>query len=187
MELSHHWPKMTEAQRVRVCDTLSKGTYCGGTAMTLCKRKVAGHWVVNLQCLTCGSTHSSGAMPRDQHFQWDTYPEWDSSLPELYRDNAQAGLDERRRVMQAEFQRKRAAQSADYGAWLRASPEWKDLRVRVIRHHRGVCQACLLAPATQVHHKTYDFGRLPPAFELQPVCAACHERLHAGWLDAERQ
>jgi hypothetical protein len=187
MELSHPWPPMTESQRVRVCDALSKPTYCGGSQMTLTKRKVGGHWVVCLQCLTCGSQHSGGALPRDQHHNWEQYPEWDPALPERYRDDAQSGLDERRRVVQAEFQRKRAAQSADYGEWLRASPQWKQLRNRVIQHHHGLCQACLLSPATQVHHKTYDFGRLPPAFELQPVCDPCHDRLHAGWPDADRK
>jgi hypothetical protein len=49
----------------------------------------------------------------------------------------------------------------------------------------GACEACLDAPAQQVHHLTYDFGKLPPAWELRAVCRGCHERLHAGWCDAE--
>ena len=43
----------------------------------------------------------------------------------------------------------------------------------------NLCEACLARPASDVHHLTYDLGRLPPAWELRAVCRACHDRLHA--------
>lgn len=58
------------------------------------------------------------------------------------------------------------------------TPEWRELRARVLDRARGVCEGCLDAPASQVHHLTYDHKGAEFAFELRALCDACHERIH---------
>ena len=68
-----------------------------------------------------------------------------------------------------------------YHQWLLGSPEWADLRQRVLERANYLCEACLLNGTDDVHHLTYDLGLLPPAWELRAVCRECHERLHFLW------
>jgi hypothetical protein len=56
----------------------------------------------------------------------------------------------------------------------------------VMRRSRGWCEACLVSKAVTVHHLTYEFGVLPPAWHLRAVCHPYHDRLHTGdddWCD----
>ena len=65
-----------------------------------------------------------------------------------------------------------------YSAYLR-TPEWKEKRERVWRRDGYMCTACGNAPATQVHHLSYKYGRHTPLFLLKSVCTPCHDRLTA--------
>ena len=185
MSLENPPPRLSADQAARMEMTLGNESFCGGKVMRLTKRKVANYWVVKLQCLTCGSAHSGGALSRDAHPYWDTYPEWDTAIAERWQNDAQAGLRARQREVQESIRRKRELVSQDYSEWLANSPEWADLRKAVIQRAGFTCEACLEQPARQVHHLTYNYGRLPPAWELRAVCKACHSRLHAGWHDPE--
>lgn len=60
------------------------------------------------------------------------------------------------------------------------SPEWKALRLQVLKRDKYLCQACLDAYATQVHHKSYEFVDLKggePAFDLVAICVPCHNKI----------
>ena len=64
------------------------------------------------------------------------------------------------------------------------SPEWRELRSRVLKRAAFVCEACLIQHATDVHHLRYGLNCLPPAWDLRAVCRGCHEALHgavAAW------
>jgi hypothetical protein len=81
---------------------------------------------------------------------------------------------------QREEQRRqeREAFFTKYNAYLRTSA-WRSLRHRVLQRARGICEACLIRRATQVHHTTYEHVFAEFAFELVAICDACHSRLHA--------
>lgn len=66
---------------------------------------------------------------------------------------------------------------AQYEAYLQ-TPAWRHRRVLVLRRANGVCEGCMSAPATQVHHKTYAHVGNELLFELAAVCDDCHERAH---------
>jgi hypothetical protein len=63
------------------------------------------------------------------------------------------------------------------------SPEWQTLRKFTIWRSRGYCQACTKkVDRLDVHHSTYAYGILCPAWVLVAVCRACHQRYHSGWF-----
>ncbi len=138
---------------------------CLGTVYRLCKRQKRNlSWSIELQCVECGRSRSS-PFPQAPHPEWQRYPEFDLELQQRWAD---------RRASERED--KRAAMSDEYGEWLLYSEEWHELSARVRARSGGVCEACLEAKATEVHHTTYHYGRLPPAWELRAVCHICHSR-----------
>jgi hypothetical protein len=68
---------------------------------------------------------------------------------------------------------------ARYAAYLR-SPGWQRKRMAVLKRDNGICQACLVRTATEIHHLSYEHLGAEFAFELVSVCAVCHERLHGA-------
>lgn len=65
----------------------------------------------------------------------------------------------------------------DYQSHL-ASPEWQELRRKVFRRCKGVCEGCLERPAVEVHHLTYARLGDEMLFDLVGVCSSCHDRIH---------
>ncbi len=66
-----------------------------------------------------------------------------------------------------------------YNAYLN-SPAWKEKRLSVLKRDNYLCQCCLDAYATQVHHKSYQFVDLKgnePAFDLVAICVPCHDKI----------
>lgn len=66
-----------------------------------------------------------------------------------------------------------------YNAYLN-SPAWKAKRQLVLKRDNYLCQCCLDAYATQVHHKSYQFVDLKgnePAFDLVAICVPCHDKI----------
>lgn len=68
---------------------------------------------------------------------------------------------------------------AQYDIYL-ASPEWRELRIKVLNRDKHICQGCLVARATEVHHRTYDRFGHEFAFDLLSLCNPCHRRFHLG-------
>lgn len=64
-----------------------------------------------------------------------------------------------------------------YNTYLR-SPEWQAKRLLVLQRDKYLCQGCLTARASDVHHKTYEHLFREPAFDLESVCRPCHELIH---------
>lgn len=187
--LSSTWPYIHPAMREKVKERLELGCYCKHDqerTATLTRRSVAGATSVWLQCDACGAAIGS-AMSRETHPKWREYHEWDGDLQESYRTAHRAFFEERRQTSFIDFTeaKMRAAEEyaerrREYLEWCRTSPEWQEIRSRVLWRCRGHCEACLQRPAAYVHHLTYEFGKLPPAWHLKAVCEECHNRLHDG-------
>lgn len=58
------------------------------------------------------------------------------------------------------------------------TPQWKDMRLKVLKRDDYTCQGCLENPATEVHHITYDNWKNEFMFELMSLCRECHSRFH---------
>jgi hypothetical protein len=136
-----------------------------------------GAWRVIGQCRECGQTHDAVVRNVD-HPGRAGYPLFDDELADRWHQQHWAEIITQR---DTDFE----TSGAEYADWLRASPEWRPLRLRVLDRDRGLCTACLKAPAAEVRHKTYALGRLPPIYDLASVCRACHQRLHSSWIDDE--
>ena len=101
-----------------------------------------------------------------------------AALPE-YRSNEAWGV-----LLSAlsgrDYLREREAHSAiwwaEYDAYLK-TPAWQNRRRRVLDRANGICEACLEAKATQVHHTTYRHAGNEPLWELRAICGSCHEKL----------
>jgi 5-methylcytosine-specific restriction endonuclease McrA len=52
------------------------------------------------------------------------------------------------------------------------------MRNRVIKRDGGLCRGCSEAPATQVHHLTYEHIGNEFDWELVAICRRCHQRYH---------
>lgn len=183
-------PYIHPHSRERMKEALAVGCACkheGQHTASLTRRNGAA-W---LQCDDCG--HSlGGAMRKDHHPQILTYPTWRTDLIERYAAVREEYLSERRSSVllpvltaeeRAELYRQR---SREYEYWCRTSPEWKAIKDKVFWRSRGHCECCLNGGAEVVHHLSYQFGKLPPAWHLKAVCGACHERLHCAgdpWCD----
>jgi hypothetical protein len=180
---------LTAAMRERVAAVLAEpcpAWRCSGGRPRFTRRLVHGSVTVHIQCTGCGRS-MSGALKRADFAHWQDFPPWDESIREEI--NAQHEINRensiRKHANRQEEQRQLVAQRrADYSRWLLTSPEWRTLRDRVWRRAGGTCEACLANRAGDIHHVTYELGRLPPAWELRAVCRSCHDRLH-DWTGGE--
>lgn len=59
-----------------------------------------------------------------------------------------------------------------------ASPEWRELRLLVLKRCNGICEGCGRRPASEVHHLTYVHLGEEFLWELRAVCGGCHSRFH---------
>lgn len=66
----------------------------------------------------------------------------------------------------------------EYRSYLQ-SPDWQKRKAERIRVDGGVCQMCLSAPATEVHHLNYyNMGDESIMTDLVSVCHPCHMKIH---------
>jgi hypothetical protein len=180
LRLNHEWPRMVAGQRELVEQRLSFGCYCGGETANLTRRITrSATVVVSLQCTSCGSS-IGGQMSRKDHFSFQDYLAWDTALVDRIAQEREAQRTDTIAQYAADnalIQQRAEARYSDYQEFLR-TPEWRELRRRVMARASHSCEACLDAGATDVHHIDYQQGRLPPAWMLRAVCRACHDRLH---------
>jgi len=52
--------------------------------------------------------------------------------------------------------------------------QWKAIRLKVLKRDNNLCQGCLEATATEVHHLSYAHWKNELMFELLSVCYDCH-------------
>jgi hypothetical protein len=83
------------------------------------------------------------------------------------------------RARQYEVQREAESEGwwRRYNEYLGTSA-WRDRRELVLRRANGICEGCLEAKATQVHHTTYAHVGNEFLWELRAICDECHDRFH---------
>lgn len=164
-----------EAIKAAGCD----GWQCTSTSGRLVKRRnSAGVYLLGVQCDECGKFHSRG-VKRTDHPGWASYMDFDPDQREKFQKKASQEWQEARAIALEDRRR-------EYAEWLATSHEWAEIRARVMHRANRVCEACLSAPAQQVHHETYTAGKLPPAWLLRAVCRQCHEQIHGAHHDWAR-
>jgi 5-methylcytosine-specific restriction endonuclease McrA len=142
--------------------------------------KIQSNGVKNFrwQCLIC--FENAGCLSfaeAKKHLNGSPEESWDQdSLDEYRKARVERDRDEylrRREENRDEWFRK-------YNEHL-SSPEWQRKREFVLKRDNYLCQACLRAKATQVHHLSYRFYNLvgsEPAFDLISICDRCHAWIH---------
>lgn len=73
--------------------------------------------------------------------------------------------------------RARRKRRREYRKYLK-SPQWAAKRQERLDLCKGVCEACNAAPATQVHHVTYERIYAELVGDLRGLCRPCHEKEH---------
>lgn len=130
------------------------------------------------QCLRCG--HNMGAVRKDTlgikilqlaSFDEDLRTDWSARRMQRYQDM--------RGQQDAEWRQR-------YEAVIE-SAAWQKKRTKIFERDKGLCQACRLRPADQVHHLTYKHLGQEPLFDLVAVCLVCHTALHDYRNDEERE
>lgn len=142
---------------------------------------------VRQQCRACGwvSGNSVGGLAKEQI----------AKLPPLEKDKREAFADNKY-ALKREFLRRVSDKKASidkedwftrYNKYLE-SRVWREKRDAVLKRDGYLCQACLDALATQVHHRSYEFVDMKgsePAFDLVAICKPCHLRIET--IKAERK
>lgn len=156
-----------------------EGECCRSPDFHKVKMVISGGGIqVREQCRNCGYLKSNAiAVPPQERA---LLPLADLALKERSYDRK---WDIKREANIRACDRKAAKKKTDwmaqYSRYL-ISPEWRQKRELVLRRDNYLCQCCLSAIATQVHHKSYEFVDLAgnePAFDLAAVCTPCHEQI----------
>lgn len=183
MKLIHRMPRCTPALRERIERLLDRETCnsyeCGNQNCALRRRIVGGNEALFLQCTNCGRA-VGGSLSKRECWDFDELDPWDTEAEKAW----EAGRDERHSERLRELDARLAQEAQDredrkkrYDNWLWTSPEWRRIRLRVLKRANYTCEHCLEAEAREVHHDTYQLGVLPPTWLLHAVCRACHLHL----------
>lgn len=150
--------------------------YCSHPRTEIRWRIIAGGArVIQSQCIDCGLSVGGAISQRDKTQAYlESLEKWDDSLTQRTRTK----WEEQRDRIASES----AAKSKEWWQWYNEylkSPKWLYKRDRVLERDKYICRGCLEAPATQVHHLTYEHVGDELLFELESVCKPCHDRVHA--------
>ena len=159
-----------EQHRSLVCEhaetELREKTVSGGGIQ--CKR----------QCLACGAPVGNSIKKQDG------LPKWDETLLRSYeavraaeRQATQRKYVQLHKVETKELDRKSRDWRSEYAAY-RRTPIWQGKRARVLKRANGLCEGCLDAKATVVHHTTYAHMGDELLYELVALCQSCHAKAH---------
>lgn len=142
---------------------------CSHPSREIRKRTIAnGHTSFVSQCIECGQT----SLPIGKKAALAQCPS-----PPPYDDHIQ---QRRRAQKHAEYVRAyltlRPVLAAEYQAYL-ASDDWKERRDEAMSRANGQCEICT-APASDIHHLSYqNIGAELPS-DLMAVCRVCHLAIH---------
>ena len=149
-------------------------TECLHESTILTRRtKTNGAVCVAKQCTVCGA--SRGEVAKSQ-YNLDALPSFNEALNPNWRQEQYLAqkyqLDHERRTRTGEWWE-------SYKKYLN-SRHWERISKSVIQRDK-YCQCCLLAPAEQSHHISYEsFNKhgISFAVECVGVCIKCHDKLH---------
>ena len=141
------------------------------------RRKTAtnGAIMVGRQCTSCGSVVGPWLKKTRENAN---APAWDEHLQDAWWERAKLVIEGKRAEADQERSAEHRAWLLEHDAYLR-TPEWADLRAKVIRREKGLCQGCMEVRGTEVHHMTYVRWKRELLTDLVLYCRSCHERYHA--------
>ena len=146
------------------------------TTSNVKRRNSNGQVVVVEQCLNCGN--SLGARKKNS-FNLESLELFDPTIGEAWNRNKKLYREQLAKQSRAE---EKEIWDSNYELYLN-SPDWEDLRQRVLIRDNYLCQGCLSKPATCVHHRSYkshkELGEAM-CFELVAFCQKCHDLCHPG-------
>ena len=134
-----------------------------------------------VRCVICGESKGGAIKYADlTDKQKNDAVLWNpQTATDYYAENARLrkeAMEEAQRDCDASNSQKNQAWWRWYSAYL-ASSTWRIRRQSVMRRARGICEACQIAAATEVHHLTYAHVGREPLFELVAICLKCHEQI----------
>jgi hypothetical protein len=142
------------------------------------KTTSSGGLMCKLQCKLCGAP-SCNAVPKQADL-----PKWVIDRHDAYlaeRKTARAAIQSKFIKLQADadaaLSKKSEDWRAEYEAYRRTA-KWQTKRSKVMHRANGLCEGCLEASATVVHHTTYANIGNELLFQLVALCHACHARAH---------
>ena len=137
------------------------------------------------QCTQCGKRHGGGSS-----LKHDTVPNLKEKINlgeinkyDLELLNKKSSTYENYNAYytfkrEANKQLEKANRTEFYNEYIK-SDKWKAIRLKVLKRDNNLCQACLEAPAQDVHHITYENIGDELMYELLSVCRDCHfNRIH---------
>lgn len=137
-----------------------------------------GTFQLKKQCQNCGLMPSNAFKQEGKDI--NTYPLSDVRLRDevlLFRRSERLDKEiEVKRIEHSGFERNidyLASKYKGYPEYLR-SDDWKIKRKLVLKRDKNICQSCLAAKASEVHHVTYKHIFNEPLFDLVSVCTPCH-------------
>ncbi len=121
-----------------------------------------GHIVQELRRADLSEDEIRSAIPYDDSLTQQFYKRRNERYTELQQQQL--------RIQRYEFNER-------YANYL-ASDEWNEIRTKVLKRDKFLCQGCGVNRAVDVHHLTYERIYCEMLFDLIAVCRECHLRLH---------
>lgn len=150
---------------------------CEGTRSELRRRHLEnGSVQIVYQCLTCGRS-ASNPIAKSAVPGWQKLPTWDHEQAAIYDQEKHAAYLKSKQENRSEFFRQ-------HDEYLK-TPEWQKRRKLVLARANNLCEGCREAPATEVHHLTYENWQAEFLWELVAICHDCHERFHIAKAKAK--
>lgn len=148
------------------------------------RKKLASDGAISIwrYCLTCGQKITPAIRKATlTAAEIEALPVWDYELEKAYN---RAREELRWKMMDEEKARADAEWQSQYDEYLQ-SPEWRAKRAKVLQRAKGICEGCLDAPATVVHHLNYWNVMDELLFQLVALCEPCHARCHSQHPEPE--
>ena len=123
------------------------------------------------QCLICGEKTDGSRWLSGAGIDLAALKPFDEFLGQQYR-----AAIERRRIASLASERRRRHE--EYEEYIRNSPDWQAIRTKVMRRDDYLCQACMEAVASDVHHRNYTHLFDEVLYDLVAVCRSCHAKIH---------
>lgn len=154
------------------------------------KLSETGRIMLYKQCQTCGIKSTGGTLKHSEvenlkeKISNNQIKKFSQSLEDngptynrYFNEYSRPFHEKQKQKQQEEYQRqskeKRDIWFKEHNEYLQ-TPQWKNIRQKVLKRDNYLCQGCLESQATEVHHLSYDNWRNELMFELISVCYNCH-------------
>jgi hypothetical protein len=137
------------------------------------------------QCCTCGKRDGNGSSLKHdlvpnlkEKIKLGEINKFDTKLINEKSPTYDKYFAYRSQKLEQNKQVEKAYRKEFYSEYMKSN-KWKAIRLKVLKRDDYLCQACLDAPAQDVHHLTYCNIGDELMYELISVCRDCHfNRIH---------